>query len=134
MSPSLQSLLVRLREASGLSIRQLEARSGVNRSIISRLERSEVLSPTPETLIRLAEALGADASELLMAAGYTATRAAALPSFRPYLRAKYGHLPPGAQAELAAYLERLEADYRPQASKTAAAEPAKRTGRTKKTT
>lgn len=108
-------------------MRELEAKSGVHRSIVSRLERGEASTPLPETLIRLAEALGADASELLTAAGYTATQATALPSFRPYLRAKYGHLPEDAQRELAAYLDRLEADYRPKTD-----QPAKRSSRTKK--
>lgn len=108
---SLASVLSQLRQRSGLSIRDLEVRSGVNRSNISRLERGESSQPSPETLTRLAEALNVDASELLTAAGYTATRAAGLPSFQPYLRAKYGHLPASAQKELTAYLERLEAEY-----------------------
>ncbi len=70
----LSSVLRRLRQASGLSIRKLEETSGVHRSNISRLESGKATEPNPETLTRLAEALGVDASELLTAAGYTATR------------------------------------------------------------
>jgi hypothetical protein len=62
-------------------------------------------------LTRLAEALGTDASELLMLAGHTADQADALPSLKPYLRAKYSHLPAAARKELSDYLNRLETEY-----------------------
>lgn len=93
-----------------MSVRDLERVTGINRSNISRAESGEQ-APTPDTLSKLAQALGADVSELLSAAGYTASRAEGLPSFRPYLRAKYAHLPASAQRELADYLAKLEAEY-----------------------
>jgi transcriptional regulator with XRE-family HTH domain len=108
---SLDRTLQRLRQQAGLSLRDLEERSGVSRAIISRLEHGENKNSRPSTLTKLAEALGVDASELLTAAGYTASQAQALPSMRPYLRTKYGHLPVGAQRELARLLERLEAEH-----------------------
>lgn len=107
---SLAETLIRLRQASGLSVRQLEESSGVARSVISRIEHGEYRQPTPSTLSRLAKALNAEASELLTAAGYTASEAEALPAIRPYLRTKYGHLSASAQRELATVLERLEAE------------------------
>jgi transcriptional regulator with XRE-family HTH domain len=106
----LAALLRKRRLEAGLSVKQLEANSGVSRAAISRIENGEKL-PTPTTLNRLAEALGIDASELFQAAGYTTTGAEALPALSPYLRAKYGHLPAPARKELTDYLARLEAEY-----------------------
>ena len=106
----LAALLRRLRQQAGLSVKELEAKSGLSRAAISRPENCEKL-PTPTTLNRLASALGVDASELFQAAGYTTTGAEALPALSPYLRAKYGHLPAPARKELTDYLARLEAEY-----------------------
>ena len=106
----LAALLRRLRQQAGLSVKELEAKSGVSRAAISRTENGEKL-PTPTPLNRLASALGVDASELFQAAGYTTTGAEALPALQPYLRAKYSHLPATARKELADYLARLEAEY-----------------------
>jgi transcriptional regulator with XRE-family HTH domain len=110
--PNLAKTLSRLREQSGLSVRELEDVSGVARSVISRLERGEYLQPTPSTLNRLASALGIDASQLLTAAGYTTNQADALPSIRPYLRNKYGHLSGDERQQLAEFVEKLEAGRR----------------------
>ncbi len=110
----LAARLRKLRLRAGLSVKALEAESGVSRAAISRIENGEKL-PTPTTLNRLAGALGIDASELFKAAGYTTTGAEALPALQPYLRAKYSHLPAPARKELADYLERLEAEYGPKA-------------------
>jgi len=123
MSPETQQrlakLLRQLRQREGLSLRELEELSGVDRGNISRLERGTPF-PGPNRLTALAGALGVDASELLTAAGYTAARAEALPPLKPYLRAKYGHLPATARQELAEFVERLEAEYgKPAASRRA---------------
>jgi transcriptional regulator with XRE-family HTH domain len=107
----LGTTLHRLRTAAGQTLRELEAKSGVNRSVISRLESGEYQQPRPNTLTRLAEALGADASQLLTAAGYTANKADALPNLPVYLRSKYGHLPADARKELTDYVAKLEAEY-----------------------
>jgi len=98
-------------------VRDLEDASGVARSVISRLEHGEYLQPTPSTLNRLAVALGVDGSELLTAAGYTASQAQALPSIRPYLRTKYGHLSADARQQLAEFAERLEAEQKTKQTK-----------------
>ena len=76
----------------------------------SAFEAGHLPGALPIPLTKLAAALGVPASELFTIAGYTATEAEALPAIRPYLRAKYGHLPVAAQAELAACLERLETE------------------------
>ncbi|HXV59569.1 MAG TPA: helix-turn-helix transcriptional regulator [Vicinamibacteria bacterium] len=44
--------------AQGLSLADMQGRTGMSRSAISRLENDESANPTIETLIRYAEALG----------------------------------------------------------------------------
>jgi transcriptional regulator with XRE-family HTH domain len=102
--------LARLRRDAGLSLRQVQERTGIDRSLLSRIESGAVQKPGPDTLSRLAPVLGVTASALLTLAGYTTSQAEALPAIRPYLRTKYGHLSASAQDELAAFLERLEAE------------------------
>ncbi len=48
------------REALGLSLADVAARSGMDRSAISRLENGAYLNPTLDTLYRYASALGAE--------------------------------------------------------------------------
>jgi transcriptional regulator with XRE-family HTH domain len=52
------------REAAGLSLRELAARSGISSSMISDIERG-TKSPAVVTVVRLAEALGASAAALI---------------------------------------------------------------------
>ena len=52
------------REAAGLSLRMLAARSGISASMISDIERG-AKSPTVTTVVRLAEALGVSAAALV---------------------------------------------------------------------
>ena len=53
------------RRARGLTQAELAEASGVERSHIGRLERGEVDEPRPDTLLRLAEALGVTVIDLL---------------------------------------------------------------------
>lgn len=57
--------LRRIREQKALSLRQLEQLSGVDYSTISKIETGESRSPKLETIVRLAQALGVDLSELV---------------------------------------------------------------------
>ena len=52
------------REAAGLSLRMLAARSGVSSSMISDIERG-TKSPTVTTMVRLAQALGVSVAALI---------------------------------------------------------------------
>lgn len=52
------------REAAGLSLRDLAARSGISASMISDVERG-TKSPTVTTVVRLAQALGVSAASLI---------------------------------------------------------------------
>lgn len=84
------------RERAGLSLRNVEAITGVSRSSIDRLERDALEHPNPGMLHRLAEALELNSDDLFAFVGYRPS--GKLPSLAPYLRAKY-RLPPEALAE-----------------------------------
>ena len=93
-----------------MSMYQLADRSGVVRSTVVRIERDEIAQPRAATLTVLAEALGADPAILLKAAGYVPKQT--LPSFKPYLRSKYGRtLPPEKLRELGEYFDEIVAEY-----------------------
>lgn len=49
------------REAAGISLAELQQRTGIRKSVLSRLENSKAPNPTLATLQRYAEALGARA-------------------------------------------------------------------------
>lgn len=63
----------RHRQAAGLSLRMLAARSGISSSMISDIERG-AKSPTVVTVVRLAEALGVTAASLIDGGPGTASR------------------------------------------------------------
>jgi transcriptional regulator with XRE-family HTH domain len=94
------------REERGMSGRQLAAAVSIDIAQIVRLEQGTVASPKADLLSRIAEVLDLPLADLYSLAGYTIPRD--LPSFRPYLRAKYGtELPDAAMAEMERYFARL---------------------------
>jgi transcriptional regulator with XRE-family HTH domain len=108
-STTLGALIRQARERAGLSLRNLEAITGIPRTILNRLELDQLDASSPHLLQRTAEALELDSDDLFALAGYRPSDK--LPSLAPYLRAKY-HLPPHALAEaseaLQAILERYD--------------------------
>lgn len=74
------------RQEIGLSSAALAREIRLNKSTILRMERGEIATPAPDTLIRLARALDLPAPELFALAGHP------LPSLREYLQAAYGPL------------------------------------------
>jgi len=102
---TLAQALRQFRKDAGLSLRDLAERSGINRGAISRLESGERVQPRAETLKRLAEALGIPTEDLYAAAGWKVPNE--LPSFTPYLRTKYGHLPADKLSELEAIFQEI---------------------------
>ncbi|MBI1744429.1 helix-turn-helix transcriptional regulator [Candidatus Acetothermia bacterium] len=54
-----------LRERQGLSLKDVEAISGVDGSLINRIENGKV-TPRVDTVVKLARALGVSAGELLV--------------------------------------------------------------------
>ena len=86
---SLGGRIRQLREAAGLSVRQLAGRVGVHHSYLAYLEKGERNNPADELVKRLAEALEADASELLMLAHHIKP-STTLPPLRDYFMRKLG--------------------------------------------
>jgi transcriptional regulator with XRE-family HTH domain len=98
-------LIRQRREDRALTIRGLEAASGVNVSSIVSLERGDILAPQPDTLKALAAALDMPVSDLFTVAGWLP--ADELPTLKPYLRAKYRQLDERAIADLERYARQL---------------------------
>lgn len=102
------ALVSESRKAAGLTMDQLAARVGVAKSNVhywesgGGLRNADVLQP-------LAEALDLSFEDLAAAAGYA--RGEGLPSFAPYLRAKYGALPEAALEEAEAFFGELTERY-----------------------
>ena len=103
-------LLLRRRTELGLSLPQLEARTGIHNSRLSRWERGIDMPSRPDRLTALASGLELPPSDLYLLAGMDL--APELPSMRPYLRSKYGpQLPPEAIADIDAYSAQVAARY-----------------------
>ncbi|HWL37516.1 MAG TPA: helix-turn-helix transcriptional regulator [Frankiaceae bacterium] len=99
--------LFNARKAAGLSIRQLATKARVDHANVARLESGERTNPTPETVVKLATALGVEPSEWLELIGVDPDRA--LPPPRTYFRRKLG-----VNADEADVLARLIEDYQAQ--------------------
>lgn len=115
MSHPVESDAVRLgeyvraqRESLGISQRRLAARTGIHHSTLARLEAGDYAQPAPANLHRIAESLDLDPEDLFALAGHTIPRE--LPSFTPYLRAKYD-IPDRAAQELADYFRFITERY-----------------------
>lgn len=90
-----------------LSASELAARVGINSSTIIRLEHGGIRAPRADKLARLAEVLGLTLADVAAAAGYLVS--SDLPSFEPYLIAKYPELSEAAMTELTRRFKELRA-------------------------
>lgn len=72
MEKSLGDLLREARDAMGLSLREVERRTGgkLKSGYLSQLERDRIARPTPETLSKVADLYGLDYGFLLEKAGH----------------------------------------------------------------
>lgn len=105
---TLGSFVRQARERAGLSLRNLEAITGISRPTLNRLELDQVDHPSLDMLHRLANTLEVNSDDLFAFAGYRASDQ--LPSLAPYLRAKY-QLPTAAVTEAQAALQRIVGRY-----------------------
>jgi len=64
------SLLKKLREERSMSLRDLEAATGVSNGYLSQIESGKVAPPSPKILQRLSTALQSPYESLMEAAGY----------------------------------------------------------------
>src|SRR4051794_40074670 len=104
----LSKILLKARQAKGLSARELAESVGVHHSTISMLERAEIEQPRADKLTKLARALDLDPTDVLTLAGYNPSDK--LPAFAVYLRSTTG-LPDKAIDELEGHFHYLHDKY-----------------------
>lgn len=98
------------RQELGLSLGQLEQRTGLHNSRLSRWERGLEMPDRPERLAALAQGLEVPTADLYAVTGIDLPEE--LPTLRPYLRSKYGAaLPEAALSEIAHYSDQVAARY-----------------------
>jgi len=97
------------RRRAGLSTIQLAKEVGTTDATITRIEQGAFAAPAPDKLSRIADALGLSLADVFALADYAVPTD--LPTFTPYLRAKYRSLPPKAVDELEHYFDKLAARY-----------------------
>ena len=105
---SLGTYLHDAREAAGFSKVQLEAMSGVGRMTIQRLEADWYQEPSPDDLVRLAQVLELNETDLFLLAGLPVPKQTA--SLDIMLRTEYG-LPPEAVEEAKRNIADIVAKY-----------------------
>jgi transcriptional regulator with XRE-family HTH domain len=81
---------------AGLSLREAQELTGINRGTLHKIEHGDIERPGPQVLKQLARAYGTDVEDYVSLSGYSL----ALPNLSPYLRTKYG-----ASAETAAQVD-----------------------------
>ena len=101
-------LLAAKRRELGLSLREVEEKTGINNAHISQIETGAIERPAPNLLWALATAYGIDFKKLMRMAGHTHQNAAA--NRGSVLNAAFRALDdmtPGQQAEVLDYMEKL---------------------------
>ena len=100
---------IRARRGSlDLSLSEAAEISGLHLSYWSKLETGQYEAPAPKHLQAIARTLDVAFEDLYGLAGYEIPQR--LPTFKPYLRAKY-ELPPEAVRDLERYFELLRSYY-----------------------
>lgn len=104
----LAQTIQRARVSKGYSVRELARLIGVRHRAILLIEQGITEQPKPETLMRLAEVLDLDQTDLLTLAGYTVTDR--LPTLSVYLRSTT-QLPSSAIGEMQSFYDYLRTKY-----------------------
>lgn len=86
------------RERLGLTAAEVARRAHVNIGTVTRIEHGQITSPRTENLLAIAAVLEIPAADVFAMTNLLQTNQ--LPSFTPYLRAKYQYLPESAIAEM----------------------------------
>ena len=69
-NPELSEVLRRLRESKGLSLRQVEKKTGVSNAYLSQIENGKIGEPSPHILHKLADIYETPYQDLMKLAGY----------------------------------------------------------------
>jgi transcriptional regulator with XRE-family HTH domain len=106
----LARVISKTREEKGMSMRKLAEAAGLTHSFIAKLEGGQFQSVSLRSLDSLAGALELPREDLFSLAGYNVPKE--LPTFAPYLRARYGtELPDHAMTALNELFEALREKY-----------------------
>jgi transcriptional regulator with XRE-family HTH domain len=97
------------REQHGLSAHEVARRAGVNVGTVTRIELGQIASPRPENLLAIAAVLDIPASDIFALANWV--QPDDLPSFSPYMRAKYSSLPESAFREMQTFFDSMAVKY-----------------------
>ena len=111
--PKLGQYLRALREAKGLSLRQVEGKSGISNAFVSQMESGKVKQPSPIMLYKLAGLYGVPYESLMELAGYPSPSALATePRSASAVFRRFGQITPTEEAELLDYLSFLRSRAR----------------------
>lgn len=99
--------LTRLRKASGLTLRRVEAATGVSNAYLSQLETGKIKTPSPNTLYKLSQLFGGSYEYLMEKAGYPVPQAQnrPVPETISRLAARVGDVSTSEAEALADYLK-----------------------------
>jgi transcriptional regulator with XRE-family HTH domain len=107
--PSLGAYLERARRVASLSIRDLEAATGIPKTTLTRILKDQISQPDPRYLTLLANALKLNAANAFVLAGLPIPQE--LPSIEAYLRLEHPNLPESAIIEAKNDIEAIVAKY-----------------------
>jgi HTH-type transcriptional regulator, competence development regulator len=106
-SIKLSSFLASARQHKKLTIRAVEAATGISNAYLSQLETGKIRSPSPVILRKLGELYSIPYSTILELAGYPAPESETLDTSLTDVAAKLGPITPEEADELADYLKYL---------------------------
>ena len=111
--PKLGQYLRALRESKGLSLRQVESKSGISNAFVSQMESGKVKQPSPGILYKIAELYGVPYDSLMELAGYPSPSALRVePRSASAVFRRLGEITPTEEAELLDYLSFLRSRAR----------------------
>lgn len=117
MAPTLGEELKELREAQGMTLREVEQKSGISNGYLTQLENNKIKEPSPNILHKLSLVYNVPYPRLMKAAGYTVpasekdTKRTASKSENPHRLSSYAfntlNLTPEEEEALVDYLKYL---------------------------
>lgn len=103
----LGSFLASARQHQNLTLRAVEAETGVSNAYLSQLETGKIRSPSPSILRKLSDLYNVPYTTLLELAGYPVPESGKLDTSLTDLAARLGPVSPEEADELADYLQYL---------------------------
>ncbi len=101
----LGSFLASTRQHQSLTLRAVEAETGVSNAYLSQLETGKIRSPSPVILRKLSDLYGVPYTTVLELAGYPVPESGKLDTSLTALAARLGQVTPEEADELADYLQ-----------------------------